>query len=103
SRWLMQANERVGIIPVTARHVVPIDNDDVCVGLGQQLVCEDHADSAAADNQIVSRQHLRLRHLTGPAGAKYYFLSAEAPHPGPPAELSPRSRASQSTAVNIVD
>jgi hypothetical protein len=37
-RWLMQSNEGVSIVPMAARHVMPIDDDDRGVGIGEQLV-----------------------------------------------------------------
>ena len=56
-RWRMQADKRIGVIPMTARRVMPVADNDVCIGLGQQLVCEAHAGGTAADDQIVGRQH----------------------------------------------
>src|SRR5262245_43028614 len=56
-RWRMQADKRIGVVPMAARLVMPVDDNDVCIGLGQQLVCEAHAGGTAADDQIVSRQH----------------------------------------------
>jgi hypothetical protein len=36
---------------------MPVDDNDICIGLGQQLICEAHAGGTAADDQIVGRQH----------------------------------------------
>jgi hypothetical protein len=49
---------------MAARQVMPVDDSDVCIGLGQQLVCEAHASGTAADDQIVGRQHCYPPHLS---------------------------------------
>jgi hypothetical protein len=46
----MEAHKRIGVVPMAARLVMPVDDNDVCIGLGQQLVCEAHASGTAADD-----------------------------------------------------
>jgi hypothetical protein len=53
----MQPDKGIGVVPMAARHVMPVDDTDGCIGVGQQLVCEAHASGTAADDQIIGRQH----------------------------------------------
>src|SRR5471030_2003342 len=46
-RWRMQADKRIGVVPMAAGQVMPVDDNDACVALGQQLVCEAHAGGTA--------------------------------------------------------
>jgi hypothetical protein len=34
-RWRMQADKRISVVPMAARQVMPVDDNDICIGLGQ--------------------------------------------------------------------
>jgi hypothetical protein len=56
-RGLMESNERVGVVPMSARAVAPIDHHDIGVGVGDQLVGERHAGCAGTDHEVVRLDH----------------------------------------------
>ena len=33
-RWLMQPDKGIGVVPVAARHVMPVDDTNGCIGIG---------------------------------------------------------------------
>ncbi len=52
-RRLMQADERIRAVPMTARRMPAVDDHHLRVGLGHQRVGERHPHRAGADDQIV--------------------------------------------------
>jgi hypothetical protein len=58
-RRLVQAHERIGLVPVPTGPVVTIDHDDLRVAVGQQRIDEGHADGTGADHEVVGfdRRH----------------------------------------------
>ena len=49
----MKSHERVGIVPVPARGVPPVDHDHVRVRLGDQRVGERHPSRSRTDDQVI--------------------------------------------------
>src|SRR5438552_19134770 len=49
----MKAHERVGVVPMPARAIAPIDHDDVGLGLGDQRISERHSGGARSDDEII--------------------------------------------------
>src|SRR5437868_10051705 len=49
----MKAHERVGVVPMPARAIAPIDHDDVGLGLGDQRISERHSGGTRSDDEIV--------------------------------------------------
>ena len=56
-RRLMQADERIGVVPVTAGSARPVDDHDGRVGFVEDHVGEGHPHGAGADDQIVGFEH----------------------------------------------
>ena len=54
SRWLVESDERIGIVPVPARRVTAIGQHHRRVRVGDQRVGECHARGSGSDYQVVS-------------------------------------------------
>jgi hypothetical protein len=54
ARRLVQRHERIGVVPVSARLGVLVDDDQLGVGFSQDGVGEGQAHGAAANDQIIS-------------------------------------------------
>ena len=65
-RRLVQLHERIGVEPVTAGPVPPIDHHDVGVGVLDQRVDEPHAERARADDEVVGLDPGALDHVQEP-------------------------------------
>ena len=70
-RGLMEAHERIGVVPVAARAMAPIDHHNIGVGVGDQLVGERHARRTGPDHQVVrfESRHAEILCSVGSSGA----------------------------------
>ncbi len=57
ARGAVNAHERVGIVPMTARTVAPIDHHAVSITFSDERVGKRHAGSPGSDDKIVSLDH----------------------------------------------
>src|SRR3954451_2584870 len=85
----MEAHERIGVVPVAARAMAPIDHHDVDFGVCDQFVGERHAGSASADHQVVG---LENRHAEIPCSVASSGASASHPDPSHGYPPGPESR-----------
>ena len=53
-RRLVQLHERVGVEPVAAGTMAPLDDDDVGVAVAKEFVDERHPERTGSDDEIVS-------------------------------------------------
>ena len=65
----MQGDEIIGVVPVTTRLTVPVDEGDPRVAFGQQGVGEGQAHGPRAHDQIVGLDFRRSRHPVLPPAA----------------------------------
>ena len=68
ARGLMQTDERIGVVPMSAGTIVAIDHDDRGVGLGEHRVGERHPRRAGPHDEVVGGDRRRSRrHCVSPA------------------------------------
>ena len=57
---LVQPHERVCIVPVATRSIMPIDDHHRCVSVAEQLIREGHPNGAAPLDQVVGLDHCTI-------------------------------------------
>ena len=64
---LVQPHERVGLVPVATRSIMPIDDHHRRVGVAEQLIREGHPNGAGPLDQVVGLDHCTIGLPHGPS------------------------------------